>query len=311
MVERKVEKRVALTILALLLFLVGCKGGEPPQKVSLSQHLIETATPQNLPAREPLRVAIAGVLSPQSTMRAYGDLVAYLGERMDREGQIVQGQTYAETNDLLKMGQVDVALVCTGAYVVGEQEFGMELLVVPQVRGETVYKSYIIVPADSSARSLSGLRGNVFAFTDPMSNSGYLAALYMLKQMDETSSHFFRKTIFTYSHDKSIQAVAEKLVDGAAVDSLVYDDLLEIEPAYREKVKVIQTSPPYGIPPVVVHPRLNPEVKARLRDVLLNMHQDEKGKAILAELHIDRFVLLDKSAYDSVRRMLEAVGKWP
>jgi phosphonate transport system substrate-binding protein len=256
-------------------------------------------------------VAIAAILSPQTTRRAYGDLVAYLGERMEREGQMVQGQTYAEVNELLKTGQVDVAFVCTGAYVVAERDFGMELLVVPQVGGETVYRSYIIVPADSSARSLSDLRDKVFAFTDPMSNSGHLAALYMLRQMDETPSRFFRKTIFTYSHDRSIQAVAEKLVDGAAVDSLVYEYPLEIESAYRQKVKVIQTSPPYGIPPVVVHPRLKPEMKAQLRDILLNMHQDEEGKAILAKLHIDRFVLPDESAYDSVRRMLEAVGQWP
>lgn len=298
-------------IAILLLALVGCIGREPPEKVSLSQRLVGTATPQNFPADEPLRVAIAAVVSPQSTMRAYGDLVTYLGEWMGREEQMVQGQTYTEINELLKASQVDVALVCTGAYVVGERDFGMELLVVPQVGGETVYRSYIIVPADSSARSLLDLRGKVFAFTDPMSNTGHLAALYMLKGMDETPSHFFRKTIFTYNHDKSIRAVAGRLVDGAAVDSLVYDNPVAIEPAFREKVRVIETSPPYGIPPVVVHPRLSPEVRARLRDILLTMHQDEEGKAILARLHIDRFVLPDKGAYNSVRQMLEAVGKWP
>lgn len=167
---------------------------------------------------------------------------------------------------MLKTGQADLAFVCTGAYVVGERDFGMELLVVPQ---------YIIAPADSPAKSLSDLRGKVFAFTDPMSNTGHLAALYMLKQMGETPGHFFRKTIFTYSHDKSIKAVAEKLVDGAAVDSLVYRYLLELEPSYKDKVKIIQTSPPYGMPPVVVHPHLNPEIKAQLKEILLNMHKDK------------------------------------
>jgi len=284
---------------------------QPYEKVSLKPVGEMAPTGPVVTNRLPLRVAIAAILSPQSTRRSYADLVAYLGKKMGRKGQMLQGQTYAEVNELLKTGQADLAFVCTGAYVIGKRDFGMELLVVPQVGGETVYYSYIIVPADSPAKSLADLRGKVFAFTDPMSNSGHFAALYMLKQMGETPGHFFRKTIFTYSHDKSIQAVAEKLVDGAAVDSLVYKYLLELEPAYREKVKIIQTSPPYGMPPVVVHPHLNPEIKAQLREILLDMHKDEEGKAILEKLHIDRFVPADDSAYDSVRQMLEAVGQWP
>ncbi len=302
-------RRIVLCLLFLLL--TSCVSRQPYEKVSLKPRGERAPTKTVVTNRLPLRVAIAAILSPKSTMRSYADLVTYLGERMGREGQMLQGQTYAEVNEMLKTGQADLAFVCTGAYVVGKRDFGMELLVVPQIRGETVYYSYIIVPADSPAKSLADLRGKVFAFTDPMSNTGHLAALYMLKQMGETPGHFFRKTIFTYSHDKSIQAVAEKLVDGAAVDSLVYNYLLELEPAYREKVKIIQSSPPYGMPPVVVHPHLNPEIKSQLREVLLNMHEDREGRAILEKLHIDRFVLPNESDYDSVRQMLEAVGQWP
>jgi exonuclease VII large subunit len=50
---------------------------------------------------------------------------------------------------------------------------------------------------------------------------------------------------------------------------------------------------------------------AALRDVLLTMHQDEAGRAALAEVMIDRFVLIDDSAYDSVREALDRVGDAP
>lgn len=43
----------------------------------------------------------------------------------------------------------------------------MELLVAPEVRGETVYYSYIIVPSDSPAQRFADLRGLTFGFTDP------------------------------------------------------------------------------------------------------------------------------------------------
>ena len=78
--------------------------------------------------------------------------------------------------------------------------------------------------------------------------------------MSETPDSFFRKYVFTYSHDNSIKSVAEKLVDGAAVDSLVYDYTVARSPLFSAKTRVIQKSGPYGIPPVVVHPGLNPEL---------------------------------------------------
>lgn len=33
------------------------------------------------------------------------------------------------------------------------------------------------------------------------------------------------------------------------------------------------------------------------------MHEDEKGRVILDKIKIDRFILIDDSAYDSVREM--------
>ncbi len=61
--------------------------------------------------------------------------------------ELVLRRTYAEINDLVESGYVDVAFVCTSAYVAGHDKFGMELLVAPQVNGETTYYSLLIVPA--------------------------------------------------------------------------------------------------------------------------------------------------------------------
>jgi len=299
-------------VLLLPLLLSGCVQKPHYTRVSLvepGEQIVPRKVEEN---KLPLRVAVAAVISPRWTTQSHSDLVAYLGKRTGRSAQLVQRGTYAEVNELVRGGGVDLALVCTGAYVKGQRDFGMELLVVPQVAGETVYYSYIIIPADSEAESLANLRGKVFAFTDPMSNTGRLYPVYMLWQMGETPESFFRKTIFTYSHDNSIKAVAERLVDGAAVDSLVYDFIIAQEPRYAEQTRIIHRSPPYGIPPVVVHPDLNPQLKAQLREILLTMHQDPEGREVLQELMIDRFVPISDRAYDSVREMLDAVkGKGP
>ena len=92
------------------------------------------------------------------------------------------------------------------------------------------------------------------------------------------------------------------------MDSLVYDYIVNNEPEIGTRTKVIEKSPPFGIPPVVVHPVLNQEIKARLRGLFLNMDQDEAGKAVLDGLAIDRFVLGSDTSYDMVRYMLSELG---
>jgi len=202
--------------------------------------------------------------------------------------------------------------VCTSAYVAGRDKFGMELLAAPQVNGETVYYSMLIVPRDSPAQGIADLRGKVFAFTDPMSNSGRVYPTYLVKQLGSTPEQFFARTFFTYSHDDAIRAVAAGLADGAAVDSLVYDFAVSRDPTLGERTRLIHRSPPFGIPPVVVSPNVRPQLKAELQALLLGMADEAlrnpRAQNALRAIGIDRFVSIDDSAYDSVRELLKAVG---
>lgn len=260
--------------------------------------------------RLPLRVAVAAVISPKATIETYASLRDYLAEKLGRPVELVQRSTYAEVNDLVEAGAVDMAFVCGGALVEGERDFDMQILAAPQVNGETEYYSYLIVPADSPAQSMADLRGGSFAFTDPLSNSGYLAPSWRLRQMGEPPDTFFASTIFTNSHDNSIQAVADHLVDGAAVDSLVYEFLEAGGSPLIESLRVIERLGPYGIPPVVVHPDIDPDLRAGLLTVLLGMSADAAGQAALARLRIDRFVEIDPAAYQSLRAMAAEMRGW-
>jgi len=256
-----------------------------------------------------IRMAVAPVISPRETFNSrYRDLLDYVGRKLGLPVELVQGKTYAEINDMVRTGDVTFAFVCTNPYLQGRDDFGMELLAAPEVKGEATYYSYLVVRADSPYGSLSDLRGRTFAFSDPLSNSGRLAPVYQLALAGETPESFFSRSIFTYAHDNSIKAVAETLVDGAAVDSLVYDYWAKTGSEYTSKTKVIEKWGPFGINPVVVRPGLDPALKQRLREVLLGMDTDAAGREILSALLIDRFVVPDDSIYDSVRDMRELVA---
>ncbi len=262
-----------------------------------------------VPQTAPVRVAVASVVTPARGFRTYQALVDYLARKLGRPVEMVQRASYAETNELVRTGRVDVAMVCSGAYVEGERDFGLMLVAAPQVRGETVYYSLLIARKDSPFRSLADLRGHSFAFTDPLSNTGYLVPTYQLARMGTSPAQFFSRFFFTYSHDNSIMAVVEGSVDAAAVDSLVYEALVDEDPALGAKVKVLERYGPYGIPPVVASPRADPEVVAAVRQALLQMAEDPEGSRVLLKLGIDRFVSVEPALYQQVRAMARAV-KW-
>lgn len=250
------------------------------------------------------RFAVAPVITPREDLASFRPLFEYLGARLGRPVKHIQTQTYAEINELVKFGGVDAALVCTYAYTVGQEDAGLELLAVPQIRGKTTYRSVIVVPADSPARSLEDLEGKRFAFTDPLSFSGRLAVTYMLWEKGHTPEDFFSRYIFTYSHDGSLRAVLGRVVDGAAIDSVIFDAWRERHPRDAGRVKVIGASQEVGILPVVVRRGLAPELKDALRAALLQAHLDPRGREALRKLGVDRFVPADDRAYDPIRRMV-------
>lgn len=288
-------------LLMLVLAASACGSGSVDVDFSKAEASPQTARVGSQAA--PLRIAVAPVLSAKPTSSLYQQLAAYVGGKLGRPVELVQGKTYAEINDLLKSGEVTVAIVCTNPYLQGRDDFGMELIAAPQVRGGVVYYSLLIVNRTSGAQSLSDLRGASFAFSDPLSNSGRLAPIYQLALRGKNPETYFSQTIFTYSHDSSIRAVADGVVAAAAVDSLVFDYLAGSEPGVTDKVRVIERWGPFGINPVVVNPRLDAGLKAELQGVFLGMDKDAEGLAILRNLQVDRFVVPDDSVYDSVRQM--------
>ena len=290
----------ALLLVVCSLGSAGCTG-EDAKKISLESPRQAAEAPSA--GAKPVRIAVGGMITPKEGMGYYRDFLRYIQEKIGTKVEYVDREGYAEINEMLGNGQLDAAFVCSGPYVDGHAQFGLELLAAPQAYGATVYYSYIIVPKESPVRSFAELRGKRFAFTDPLSNSGKLVPTYMLARMNETPESFFKEFVFTKAHDKSIKAVAQGVVDAAAVDSLIWEYLNASSPEFTAKTRILEKSPPYAIPPLVVPRDMAPALKESLRQTVLNAHTDPKGREILRQMRIDRFVQIPDSAYDSVREM--------
>lgn len=227
----------------------------------------------------------------------------YLEARLGRPVHFIQRGSYREILDLLLNGNTDVAWICGYPYVMYEPQ--LELVAIPTYLGAPVYRAHLIVPErDTVTRSITDLRGRVFAFSDPLSNSGHLVPRYLLIQAGKQPTPFFRRYFFTLAHRKVVEAVRVGLADGGSVDGYVWDTLVKQQPAATAGVRVAWQSPPFGFPPVVARASLSLREREAVTTALLGMKESEDGNQLLQNLNIDGFERATPSAFDGIREMV-------
>jgi phosphonate transport system substrate-binding protein len=290
-------------IFIMLIAIYGCDQDSAAVIIDFSKTVAVERPASSITKSTQLKVAVAAIISPKETFVYYRQLLDYIGQKLDREIEFIQRKTYAEINELLAKGQIDLAFICSGPYVVGKEKHGFQLVATPEVQNSHFYHSYLIVNKRSAFQTFADLRGRVFAFSDPDSNSGKLVPTYWLSRLGERPETFFSKTIYTYSHDNSIMAVAKSLVDGAAVDGLIWEYYHRKNPVFTSKTRIIRKSEPYGIPPMVASSAIPYALMTKIRKLLFSMHEDPSGQAILKELMIDKFVAPHDQWYDSIRKI--------
>lgn len=247
----------------------------------------------------PIRFGITAAVVREN-LDLYDRWAAYLGRKVGRPVQFVQRRSYREAMELIETGEHDFSWVCSYPYAKYRQFQTFGLLVTPVFEGQPLYRSYIVVQKDSSVQNFSDLEGKVFAFSDPDSNSGYVVPRNILRDMGRNPDNFFRHTFFTYSHTETIEAVAERVADGAAVDSYVWEYLNQRQPTLTAKTRIIQRSRTYGFPPIVYRAGVEPELRQKMADALLTMDYDPEGRQLLQELMLDGFTRTSPELYSDI-----------
>ncbi len=232
----------------------------------------------------------------------------YLEARLNRPVEFVQRDRYRDTMDLLQQQKVEFAWICDYPYVMLKKE--LRLLAVALNEGKPTYRSYLIVPArDLQTHSVADLKGRVFAYADPYSNTGYLVPRFELKQSGQDPASFFKRTFFTWSHRKAIDAVAVGLAQGAAVDSYVWDALNKVRPDITAKTRIAWKSEEYGFPPLVAQSNVPDADFLLVQDVLMNMQNDTHGRRLLERLNLTGFIAGSPKLYDRVAEMMRLTGE--
>jgi phosphonate transport system substrate-binding protein len=258
-------------------------------------------------AEAPFRFALTPVLLT-SDLVMLEELRGYLEQAMGRPVHLITRRTYQEITGLLVSRQVEAAWICGYPYVAYRSE--LALVAVPVWRGRPLYRSYLIGGLDEKAATLADLTGTVHAFSDPDSNSGYLVTCAALAEMGTSPARFFRQFFYTYGHRNVVRAVSAGLAAAGSVDGYVYDVLKETEPGLVARTRIIRKSELLGFPPVScpADDAGSPAI-ARLREALVTMPSDARGRRVLAMLRLDGFSVQEPELFDSIAAKMRLVRR--
>lgn len=230
---------------------------------------------------------------------------SYLHEHTGLEVTFVVRDDYRRILDLLFDRTVNAAWICGYPYVLHRSR--LRRLVTPLYRNQPTYRAYLIGNRSGKVLGWQDLAGHVLAFSDPLSNSGWLVAQAELARVG-LSMHDLRRTFFTHGHRNVIEAVAVGLADAGAVDGYVWDTLHKTGWPLVQDTMVLWRSEPFGFPPIVALANGPARTLSRLQQVLLGMSADPAGRQLLADLNLDGFTDASESIYDGIVAMARAHG---
>lgn len=233
-----------------------------------------------------------------SDIQLIAEIERYLSRRIGRSVQLVKRRTYQEITSLLVAKQLDAAWICGFPFVQNKEQ--LSLVAVPLYQHAPLYRAYIITRSERQANDLAALRGDIHAFSDPDSNSGFLVTRAELAGLQQSPATFFSRSFFTFGHRNVIRAVASGLAQSGSVDGYVWDVMREIEPTLVAQTRIIRISEPMGFPPVAASRNIDTDLARAIREALIEMAGDSAGRAILATLRLDGFVADDQSLFDDI-----------
>ena len=264
-------------------------------------------------AQERFRIGLTAViLADQAAFLARW--AEYLSQRLDARVSFVSRDQYQAVHDLLFNGQIDAAWTCGYPFVRFQSQ--LQLLAVPLYQGQPLYQSYLIRPhseagagrpgGEVTVRGWADMRGKVFAYSDPLSNSGWLVAQGEFATSG-IAQNDLKRAFFAHGHRNVAEAVASRLADAGSIDGYVWETMrLQGMPGAMQ-TEVIWKSRPHGFPPLVTASNSGPLKIEALRRSLLGMRSDETGRGLLKSLNLDGFIAGQPSIFDSIRQLARSV----
>jgi phosphonate transport system substrate-binding protein len=245
----------------------------------------------------------------QAAMTKLGDV---LEEKLNREVAVNVYPDYNGVVEAMNFGQVDMAFFGPLTYVIAHEKSGAEAIITQLIDGKPYYHSYIITHKDNPWETLEDLlkdsKDVTFTYGDPNSTSGSLIPSIELKKRGvytDPDNHDFKNVRFSGSHDVTALSVQNKQVEAGAIDSAIYDILVEEGTVDGDQFKIIWQSDKLFQYPWAVQKGTDQETIDKLREAFLEIEDPE----ILDAFGASAFIKAENKDYEAIRKAAEQEGR--
>ncbi len=260
----------------------------------------------------PQKTLVIGLIPEQNIFRQmerYEPLAKYLQDRTGYKINLVILPRYGNIIDNFVSKGMDGAFFGSFTYTLAHAKLGVEVIARPEnLEGISTYYGLIFVRKDSGIRSASEMRGKRFAFVDKATTAGYLLPIdYFHKNGITDFRSYFKETYFAGTHEDAIFDVLNKKADIGAAKNTIFELLAKSESRIAENLVILQRSPEVPENSFALRKDIGDEIRGRLRDALLNMHNDPEGKTVLAAFGARRFIPTTDEDFGPVHRYAKEI----
>ena len=259
-------------------------------------------------AQPTLRVSAIPDESPTELLRKFKPLGNHLSKTLGMKIQWTPVNDYPAVVEGLAGRKIDLAWLGGFTFVQARRRSGNAIPIVQRVEDEK-FVSYYIVPAASPAKSLQHLKGRTFAFGSPSSTSGHLMPRFFLLKEGIDPDRDFARIAFSGAHDATLAFVASGRAEAGALNSSVFERLLEKGDPNATAVRILAKTPPYYDYNWTVRGDLDPALVKKLTDAFLKLDpKDPAHKEILDLQRATRFIATRPENYRGIEEAARAAG---
>jgi phosphonate transport system substrate-binding protein len=272
----------------------------------------ETGSEQvkNPAPRQIIRIGILPEINIFEQTRRYQPLADYLSDKARVKIELKTLTRYNNIIGDLYFKNLDGAFFGSFTYTLAKTKYGVEAIARPEnTDGSSTYHGLIIVRKDSGIRTAKDMKGRTFAFIDVATTSGYIFPLHYFR-MNSISNYrkYFRETYFGGTHENVISDVLNRKADIGAVKNTVFERLKKDNSRLGEEIVILERSPDAPENGLALRKDIDPEIKKKIKQALLLMHEDEEGSKVLNDFGAAKFIATSDSDYRTVYRYVHSLG---
>lgn len=255
-----------------------------------------------------LRVSLQqGISNKSELQKSYAIFKDYLEQELQLKIKFIVSDSYQDQLDQFHLGKIDLILFGGRSFILAQEKDDADPLVMRGV--DFNFISYFLVSNDSSASSISDLKGHSFSFGAKLSTSGHIMPRFFLSTQDIVPELFFSSVLYSGAHDTTAYWVQEGKVDVGVANSMVVDKMFSENQLSRNELKILWKTPPYPDYVWAARRQLAESIKANIIEAFIKLSIDNPShNKVLTLMRATYYLPANNDDFDPLRKIVKNFG---